>query len=139
MHLLLLDESSADHLVDRRLHECRADRFPLSSTLAEVRDDSRLLPFERCEEGRRRQMYVSNSLRPGLMKLNSTNKSPRRSRASSVFPCHSRCLTLSSCFDTSAPVSGRSSCNAFVCCCNTAQPHGDVKPIEGMQILLHPA
>src|SRR5271165_6500101 len=39
LHLLLLDESSADHLVDRRLHECRANRFPLPSTLAEVRDE----------------------------------------------------------------------------------------------------
>src|ERR1700693_484125 len=39
LHLLLLDESSADYLVDRRLHECRADRFPLTSTLAEVRDE----------------------------------------------------------------------------------------------------
>ena len=39
LHLLFLDESSADHLVDRRLHECRANRFPLPSTLAEVRDE----------------------------------------------------------------------------------------------------
>src|ERR1700756_5088285 len=39
LHLLLLDELSADHLVDRRLHECRANRFPLPSTLAEVRDE----------------------------------------------------------------------------------------------------
>ena len=39
LHLLLLYESSADYLVDRRLHECRADRFPLTSTLAEVRDE----------------------------------------------------------------------------------------------------
>jgi hypothetical protein len=39
LHLLLLDESYADHLVDRRLHECRANRFPLPSTLAEVRDE----------------------------------------------------------------------------------------------------
>ena len=39
LHLLLLDESSADHLVDRRLHECCADRFPLMSTLPEVRDE----------------------------------------------------------------------------------------------------
>ena len=39
LHLLLLDESSADHLVDRRLHECGANRFPLPSTLAEVRDE----------------------------------------------------------------------------------------------------
>src|ERR1700730_13698973 len=48
------------------------------------------------------------------MKLNSTNKSPSRSRASSVFPCHNRCFTLSKRFDTSAPVCGRSSCKAFV-------------------------
>jgi len=34
LHLLFLDESSADYLVDRRLHECRANRFPLPSTLA---------------------------------------------------------------------------------------------------------
>ena len=27
LHLLLLDESFADHLVDRRLHEGRADRL----------------------------------------------------------------------------------------------------------------
>src|SRR5271167_2650084 len=39
LHLLLLDESFADHLVDRRLHEGRADRLPLMSTLAEVRDE----------------------------------------------------------------------------------------------------
>jgi hypothetical protein len=39
LHLLLLDKSSADYLVDRRLHECRANRFPLTSTLAEVRDE----------------------------------------------------------------------------------------------------
>jgi len=39
LHLLFLDESSADHLVDRRLHECRANRFPLPSTLAEVQDE----------------------------------------------------------------------------------------------------
>src|SRR5260370_26169145 len=39
LHLLLLDESFADHLVDRRLHEGRADGFPLPSTLAEVRDE----------------------------------------------------------------------------------------------------
>src|ERR1700686_5764147 len=39
LHLLLLDESSADYLVDRRLHECRADRFPLTPMLAEVRDE----------------------------------------------------------------------------------------------------
>src|SRR5271166_4901639 len=75
------------------------------------------------------QMYVLNSSRPSTtffaaferasIKLNSINKSPSRSRASSVFPCHSRCLTLSKRLDTSAPVSGRSSCKAFVCCCNT--------------------
>ena len=39
LHLLFFDESSADHLIDRRLHECRANRFPLPSTLAEVRDE----------------------------------------------------------------------------------------------------
>src|SRR5260370_15046059 len=39
LHLLLLDESFADHLVDSRLHEGRADRLPLMSTLAEVRDE----------------------------------------------------------------------------------------------------
>ena len=39
MHLLLPDESFADHLVDRRIHEGRADGFPLPSTLAEVRDE----------------------------------------------------------------------------------------------------
>ena len=31
--------SYADHLIDRRLHECRADRFPLTLELAEVRDE----------------------------------------------------------------------------------------------------
>jgi len=31
------DESFTDHLIDRRLHESRANRFPLSSTLAEAK------------------------------------------------------------------------------------------------------
>src|SRR5260370_961159 len=39
LHLLFFDESSADHLIDLRLHECRANGFPLPSTLAEVRDE----------------------------------------------------------------------------------------------------
>jgi len=66
------------------------------------------------------QMYVLKSSRPSTtffaaferasIKLNSINKSSSRSRASSVFPCHSRCLRLSKRLDTSAPVSGRSSC-----------------------------
>jgi predicted XRE-type DNA-binding protein len=34
------DESFTDHLIDRRLHESRADRFPLSSTLAAARGAS---------------------------------------------------------------------------------------------------
>jgi TPR repeat protein len=36
LHLLLLDEPSADHLIDRRLNECRTDPFALSPSLAEV-------------------------------------------------------------------------------------------------------
>src|SRR5260221_13974064 len=118
LHLLLLDESFADHLVDRRLHERRADRFPLPSTLAEVRDELAVIA-DVCLKLTEAVGDLLRSVRTGLNETNSTNKSPSRSRASSVFPCHSRCLTLSSCFDTSAPVSGRSSCNAFVCCCNT--------------------
>src|ERR1700730_10444753 len=65
------------------------------------------------------QMYVLKSSRPSTtffaaferasIKLNSINKSPSRSRASSVFPCQSRCLRLSKRLDTSALVSGRSS------------------------------
>src|ERR1700693_4207710 len=39
LHLLFFDESPSDHLIDRRLHKCRANRFPLSSTLAEVRNE----------------------------------------------------------------------------------------------------
>ena len=39
LHLLFLDESSADYLVDRRLNECRADSFALSPSLAKVRDE----------------------------------------------------------------------------------------------------
>ena len=34
LHLLLLDESSADYLVDRRLHECRADRVNVVTIVA---------------------------------------------------------------------------------------------------------
>jgi len=36
LHLLLLDEPPADHLVDRRLNECCADPFALSPSLAKV-------------------------------------------------------------------------------------------------------
>jgi hypothetical protein len=39
LHLLFFDESSADYLVPGRFDECRADRFPLPLTLAEVRDE----------------------------------------------------------------------------------------------------
>src|SRR5271156_705447 len=39
LHLLFLDESFANHLVDSRLHEGRADRLPLMSPLAEVRNE----------------------------------------------------------------------------------------------------
>ena len=39
LHLLLLDEPSADHLIDRRLNECRADPFALSPSLAKVWDE----------------------------------------------------------------------------------------------------
>src|ERR1035437_4424135 len=39
LHLLLLNEPSADHLVNRRLNECRADPFALSPSLAEVRNE----------------------------------------------------------------------------------------------------
>ncbi len=39
LHLLLLDEPSTDHLIDRRFHERGADGFALSSTLAEVRNE----------------------------------------------------------------------------------------------------
>lgn len=28
LHLLLFDEAAADHLIDRRLDKCGADRFP---------------------------------------------------------------------------------------------------------------
>lgn len=37
--MMLLNEPSADHLVDRRLNECRADSFALSPSLAKVRDE----------------------------------------------------------------------------------------------------
>jgi hypothetical protein len=39
LHLLFLHEASAQYLIDRRLHECRTDRFTLSVPLAEVRDE----------------------------------------------------------------------------------------------------
>src|SRR5271166_7092526 len=78
------------------------------------------------------------------MKLNSTNKSPSRSRASSVFPCHSRCLTLSKRFDTSAPASWPLLLQCLCLLLQHRQPHGDVKPIDQMlakrmQILLNSA
>ena len=38
MHLLFLDEPPADHLVDRRFDERRADRFSLAVSLIVVRD-----------------------------------------------------------------------------------------------------
>src|SRR5271169_2963500 len=118
LHLLFFDESSADHLIDRRLHECRANPFPLPSTLAEVRDELAVIA-DVCSKVIEAIDDLLRSVRPGSIKLNSINKSPSRSRGSSVFPCQSRCLRLSKRLDTSAPVSGRSSCKAFVCCCNT--------------------
>jgi hypothetical protein len=39
LHLLFFHESFTDHLIDRRLHEGRANRFHLPSMLAEVRDE----------------------------------------------------------------------------------------------------
>ena len=39
LHLLFLDEPSADYLVDRRLNECCADPFALSPSLAKVWDE----------------------------------------------------------------------------------------------------
>ena len=36
LHLLLLDEASADHLIDGRFYERGADGFALPSALAEV-------------------------------------------------------------------------------------------------------
>ena len=36
LHLLLLDEASADHLIDRRFYERGADGFALPPALAEV-------------------------------------------------------------------------------------------------------
>ena len=44
LHLLFLNEPSADHLVDRRLNECRPDPFALSPSLADI-----LLRFQRIQ------------------------------------------------------------------------------------------
>jgi hypothetical protein len=42
---LFLYEPSADHLIDRRFHEGRADRFALSSALAEVRNELAVVAY----------------------------------------------------------------------------------------------
>jgi predicted nuclease of restriction endonuclease-like (RecB) superfamily len=75
------------------------------------------------------RMYVSNSATPSAIfaaaaecawiKLKSMIRLASRSSASSVLPCQSKCFALSSRFETSAPVWGRSSFNALVCCCRT--------------------
>jgi len=48
-HLLLLYEPSADHLVDRGFHECRADGFALPPTLTEVRNKLAVVAYVRLE------------------------------------------------------------------------------------------
>jgi hypothetical protein len=52
LHLLFVDEPSTHHLIDRRLHEGRADRFLCRRRSPKFGMNSRLL-----------RMYVSNSLR----------------------------------------------------------------------------
>ena len=69
LHLLFLDELSADHLVDRRLHERRANRFPLASTLAEVRDELAVIVdvcFKLTEEKTRNGIYLLPASGPGF-------------------------------------------------------------------------
>ena len=65
LHLLFFDESSADHLIDRRLHECRANRFPLPSTLAEVRDELAVIG-DVCSEVIEAVDDLFRRVRPGL-------------------------------------------------------------------------
>src|SRR5271165_7398519 len=65
LHLLFFDESSADHLIDRRLHECCADRFPLTSTLPEVRDELAVIA-DVCVKLTEAVGDLLRSVRPGL-------------------------------------------------------------------------
>src|SRR6516164_3744216 len=99
-------------------------------------------------------MYVSNSATPSAtffsgpecawIRLRSIMRPANRSRASSVFPCQSRCFTLSRRFDTSAPVAGPLLLQSLRLLLQHGQPHGDVEPVnqvlaEKMLVLLHPA
>jgi hypothetical protein len=43
LHLLLLHHALADHLVDRGLHEARADPFAIAIALAVVDDEARVV------------------------------------------------------------------------------------------------
>src|ERR1035437_3262471 len=65
-HLLLLHEPAADHLVDGRFDERRADRFPLPSSFAEVRDESAVVADVSLKLGYAR----GNLLRRGAARLN---------------------------------------------------------------------
>ena len=65
LHLLLLDESFADHLVDSRLHEGRADRLPLMSTLTKVRDELAVIT-DVCSEVIEALDDLFRRVRPGL-------------------------------------------------------------------------
>ena len=70
--------------------------------------------------------YVAATPKPRLVKLAITPQGEQsfkvagvRHKASSVLPCQSRCLMLSTCFDAAVPISSWSARRDFVCCCRT--------------------
>src|SRR3954452_21903469 len=94
VHLLLLDETPADHLIDRRLHESRAGRLSLPIALPEVGKE---LPVVANID------FYSNSVRPAnnflaaaewaSINCKSSSMSSLRSNASTTLPCHNKCFT----------------------------------------------
>src|SRR5271166_2072783 len=129
-------------LIDRRLHECRANRFPLPSTLAEVRDELAVIA-DVCSKVIE---AVDDLLRSARTGLNETQLHEQVAQPLEGFlgvPVPQQMLeALQALRYLGAglwPFLLQGLCLLLQHC----QPHGDVKPIDQMlakrmQILLHP-
>lgn len=118
MHVLLLDEASAYHLIDRRFDERGADRFSLPVALAKVRDGLLVvanvgleLRHARCELLRRRRVV------PNQFKIQEQVGQPLEGILDIAMP--EQVLDALYLLRDRGPSLCGSSFSALVCCCRT--------------------
>ena len=102
LHLLLFDEPLAENLINSRFDKRGTDRFALTVAFPEVRNEFDVVSNVGLELAGALAEFVAAG-ENARRRSSSIFRPPVRSSASSVLPCQSKCLTLSSCFDVSRP------------------------------------